>query len=153
MEQIFVLTEGPPPEATCASRATSRSPAGSPRSSGGLRFEAPGLPAFSYAAPIAFDANQKRIPVRVDAVGSRLSLVLDGAALDGARWPVTIDPLLGMADVDDTDDTTNAVDIAYNPRRGEFLVVYDATHQFSLDSAKSACAATTRMVIPWGRPS
>jgi hypothetical protein len=125
VEQIFVLTERPgrgdvriEGDVTFAGRVSAVG--------GGLRFEAPGLPGFSYAAPIAFDADDQPIPVRVETAGSRLSLVLDGAALDDARWPVTIDPLLGIADVDDTDNTTTAVDIAYDPRRGQFLVVYDA---------------------------
>jgi hypothetical protein len=53
-----------------------------------------------------------------------LSLVLEGAALDRAAWPITIDPLLGVTTVDANTQDLEGVDIAYSWRRNEFLVVY-----------------------------
>ncbi len=133
VEQIFVLSERPAGRGDVRIEGDVTFNGRMTAANGGLRFEAAGLPAFSYAAPIAFDADEKRIPVRVDASGSTLALVLDGAALDGARWPVTIDPLLGVTQVDATGNSTSGTDIAYSARRGEFLVVYDAKNALDPD--------------------
>ena len=101
VEQIFVLPERP------AGRGDVRIVgdvgfAGSIRAKdGGLEFDAGnGLPAFTYAKPIAFDARRTPVPVRVEVAGAALSLVIDGVALDRVQWPVTIDPLFGVTVVE-----------------------------------------------------
>ena len=124
VEQIFVLPERP------AGRGDVRIVgdvgfAGSIRAKdGGLEFDAGnGLPAFTYAKPIAFDARRTPVPVRVEVAGAALSLVIDGVALDRVQWPVTIDPLFGVTVVEPLFAGFGA-GVRHNARRGEFLVVY-----------------------------
>ena len=131
VEQIFVLTRRP------AGRGDVRISgevtfAGTGRRRGAAMEFGAGGASLTYGAPTAYDAEQRPVPVRTDLQGERLDLVLDGAALSRATFPVTIDPLFGAATTY-VDPVVNAlghdVDVAYNWDRGEFLVVFDATRE------------------------
>ena len=126
VEQIFVLTA--PPAGDGDIRISGRVAFGgaSRDASRGLEYVGGGeLPPLSYGEPVAFDADKRPLPVRVETADGRLDLVLDGDALATARWPVTIDPLIGVTTVQNTFDQ-RSIDVAYHWRRGEFLVVYDS---------------------------
>jgi hypothetical protein len=67
--------------------------------------------------------------VRVELAGTRLSLVLDGASLDAATYPITIDPhLVAGPTLAYTDSDAQDTDVAYNPKRNEFVVVFSAAN-------------------------
>ncbi len=149
VEQIFVLPERPTGtgDVRIVGDVTF---AGTIRTKGGgLEFDAgDGLPAFTYAKPVAFDARHASVPVRVELTGATLSLVLDSAALDGVQWPVTIDPLYGTTVVKPSFAGTGA-GIVYNARRGEFLVVTAAgTRGRRQGWCGRAAIASTAMLWP-----
>ncbi len=79
-----------------------------------------------------FDANGVTIPAHMDVDAGRTHIVVDGAALTTAAYPVTIDPEVGTDDFrisamdDDADaafDAFNAA-VAYNSTNNEYLVVW-----------------------------
>jgi hypothetical protein len=125
VEQIFVLTERPAGEGDVRIVGEIAFSGRAAENNGGLEFTAIGERApFTYSKPIAFDADRRPLPVHVELERSHLSLVLDEAALASARFPVTVDPLYGLAQVDPSNLGPPTADIAYNPDLGEFLVVY-----------------------------
>lgn len=92
---------------------------------GTLAFDAGrGLPVFTYARPVAFDAAHVPVPVRVDVARRSLTLVVDGAALDRAQWPVTIVPRFGTGLPESAAPPWS--DVSRNYARRELLVVYAA---------------------------
>ena len=52
---------------------------------------------FAFAAPVAWDADDKPIPVQVELFGSRMSYIIDDAALNTAAYPITIDPTVSTS--------------------------------------------------------
>jgi len=79
-----------------------------------------------------FDANGVTIPATMSVEAGRTRIVVDGPALDGAAYPVTIDPEVGTndfrisamdADADANFDGINAA-VAYNSTDNEYLVVW-----------------------------
>jgi len=79
-----------------------------------------------------FDAKGAIIPATMDVHAGRTRIVVDSDALDGAAYPVTIDPEVGTNDFRvsamDTDadanfDGLNAA-VAFNSTENEFLVVW-----------------------------
>jgi hypothetical protein len=125
VEQIFVLSEKPAGDGDVRI-AGDITFAGRARQTGaGVEFDGgDGLPPLTYANPVAFDAAGRSVAVRAVLDGVRLDLVLDDASLADAQYPVTVDPLFGVAVVEEA--FTMWADVAYNARRGEFLVVYGA---------------------------
>ncbi len=125
VEQIFVLTERPDGRGDVRVRGEVTFDGAARQSGGGLEYGTRDGERLAYGAPVAFDATGRRLPVRVETSGPWLDLVLDGAALDEARFPVTIDPLIGAATTYSATQTL-FVDVAFNWDRNEFLVVFGA---------------------------
>lgn len=128
IEQVFVLTERPHGRGDVRVRGSVTFDGDArPATDGGLAYDAgaDATPELTYAAPVAFDAAGRSLPVRAEAADGRLDLVLDGAAIEDARFPVTIDPLLGVATAYNS-ATAIFPDVAYNADRAEFLVVFSA---------------------------
>jgi hypothetical protein len=128
VEQIFVLTRRPDGSGDVRIRGEVTFAGERRRSGAALEFGTDGA-SLTYSAPIAYDAAHRPVPVRTDLDGDRLDLVLDGTALSGATFPVTIDPLFGATTTFANGDSNmlgHGVDVAYNWDRGEFLVVFDA---------------------------
>jgi hypothetical protein len=131
VEQIFVLTERPSGTGDVRIVGDVAFDGRITHADGGLAFAPGGHRApFTYSKPIAFDADRKSLPVHVELHDSELALVLDDEALKTATFPVTIDPLYGIVTSDIGVGGPQMPDIAYNPERCEFLVVYAWFPQF-----------------------
>ncbi len=83
---------------------------------------------------LAYDATGTALPATMEVTATSTRIVLDGAALASARYPVTIDPEIGANDFRISDvggtgdadfDATN-VAVAYNSTDNEYLVVWSA---------------------------
>jgi hypothetical protein len=131
VEQIFVLTERPAGTGDVRIVGDMTFPGRASQADGGLSFDAGAdRPRFTYSKPIAFDADRRPLPVHVELEGAELALVLDDEALATATFPVTVDPLYGIVTSDIGVGGPQMPDIAYNPERCEFLVVYAYFPQF-----------------------
>lgn len=81
-----------------------------------------------------FDANGREIPAHMEVSANHSRIVVNGAALAQAAYPVTVDPEVGVNDfrvtihgVDgDGSLDCNSPDIAYNATDNQYLVVYAA---------------------------
>ncbi|MFO1051646.1 MAG: hypothetical protein U1F36_05495 [Planctomycetota bacterium] len=58
-----------------------------------------GRPIVSYGAAFAVDAAGNRVDVPTSYENGRVRLTVDGAWLESAVWPITVDPLLGRVTV------------------------------------------------------
>jgi PKD repeat protein len=81
----------------------------------------------TYGEALAIDAagSRRRVPVRL--AGDALEIVLDGAWLAGARFPITVDPLLTSMFISVTtsiDNERNA-DVAYSRTSDVYMVVWE----------------------------
>jgi hypothetical protein len=122
VEQLFILTDRPAGRGDLHVRGEIGFAGAAERVAGGMAFvgEAGRL---TYDGIRAFDADGRDLPVRVETAGAGLDLVLDDAALERARFPVTIDPLIaGPLWV--YLGTLRGHDIAYNPNGADYLTVF-----------------------------
>ncbi|HYF64605.1 MAG TPA: hypothetical protein VD886_17405, partial [Herpetosiphonaceae bacterium] len=84
----------------------------------------------------AFDAAGAEIPVSMTATAAGTRIVVDGRAMAGAAYPITIDPQIGPDDVrisamgpaGDASFQGLLPDVAYNPTTNEYLVVWHGDH-------------------------
>jgi hypothetical protein len=125
VEQVFVLERRPAGDGDVRIRGDVSFAGPARQTAAGLEFLARGRAPFTYALPVAFDADRRPVAVRVVLEGSHVDLVLGARSLRGARFPVTIDPLFGAADAKPVwDYDAAASDVAYNSARDEFLAVF-----------------------------
>ncbi len=81
---------------------------------------------------LVFDANHRSIPASMSVTADGTSIVVDGEALAGAAYPVTVDPEIGTNDFristmgpdGDIDYDALRPSIAYNGIANEYLVVW-----------------------------
>lgn len=101
-----------------ALRAVSRAPAHGP-----LRFgEVDGAVRVEYGAAFVFDAAGRRAEIATGLDGDTIRLVVPGAWLAEATWPVTIDPLLAPVVVDGG-STYESVEVARDSTHDEVMIV------------------------------
>ncbi len=89
-----------------------------------------GTPRVEYGAALALDARGDRVAVRTAFASGRISLTVDGAWLDRARFPVVVDPLassLGYANV----GTPDTVDVARDGETDQLFYASDPTPGFA----------------------
>ena len=79
-----------------------------------------------------FDRDGRSLPARMEVTARRTRITVDGAALEGAAYPVTVDPEIGSDDFrisamgPDGDTSYGAFDpaVAYGSQDGLYLVVW-----------------------------
>ncbi len=67
--------------------------------------DADGVDIVRYGEAFAFDAAGRRTSVATRLTGARVDLVVPAAFVDGATWPLTVDPLLSMVALSSTGPT------------------------------------------------
>jgi hypothetical protein len=128
VEQVFVLERSPGPgDVRVAGEIRAFDVAA--RKDGGLSFSDRNGWSVHYSRPFAFDARNRPVDVRVELAGTRLSLILDGASLAGAVYPITIDPhLVAGPTLAFTYTDAQDTDVTFNAARNEFVVVFSASN-------------------------
>lgn len=92
----------------------------------GLVFVADGLGQVTYAEGIVFDSAGKRAPIVPAFEGGAIVLRVSAEFLAGARYPVTIDPLLGNFVVASLNRNQTVPDVARALTEGEdFYVIFE----------------------------
>ncbi|MCP4590710.1 MAG: hypothetical protein GY842_08195, partial [bacterium] len=82
-----------------------------------------------------FDAAGRELPATMQVTANATRIVVDGTALNGAAYPVTVDPEIGSNDVRLSDMgqgnpnyTARYPAVAYNSDDDEYLVVWGGDH-------------------------
>ena len=92
----------------------------------GIRYEAEGIGGVSFGAVTGVDANGATARGSIRVQGDHVEWVLPAAFVDGAAYPMVLDPLVGTAfavsAVGGYDDVTPA--IAFDDTSGRYLVVW-----------------------------
>jgi hypothetical protein len=128
VEQLFVLEQSP--EITGSLRIEGRfqtelRPWLLSLEEGIVFLDAEGNPALAYGRAMARDALGRKHPVQMALAGEALTLTLPAEWLEGAMYPVTVDPLIGdPQEVADGATELKSLDVAYNPQAGEWLAVW-----------------------------
>ncbi|MCY2958938.1 MAG: hypothetical protein NTY35_02145 [Planctomycetota bacterium] len=78
-----------------------------------------------YGAAVAIDAAGRRFPLASTWTGTTIDLRLDRAALQTARFPLGIDPVVSTTTFDSSLADDHAPDTAYEASSNSYLVVYE----------------------------
>lgn len=100
---------------------------------GGTRFEGPDGTAVNYGAVTVIDAAGARLSAAVEAAADSVSIVIDGAWLRAAAYPVLVDPLVNANFVIGNDtsgagtDYNEGAHVAYSQTSNLYMVVWRHT--------------------------
>ena len=92
-----------------------------------LEFKGPdGGTVFTYGGALAIDADGRKQALTYALHGDRLEMELEGAFLANARFPLTIDPLIGTnLSIDVSASNDREPDVAFSSMVQSWLVVYE----------------------------
>jgi hypothetical protein len=128
VEQSFVFAERPAGQGDLVVRGTiaTELPLAA-ISDAGVRYELPALGGVSFGAVTGVDHNGATVRGSIRAGGDWVEWVLPAAFVDGAAYPMVLDPLIGssfsIASTSGTDDVQPSV--AYDASSGRYLVVWN----------------------------
>lgn len=129
LEQTFTFSQPLPGEGDLVVRGRiATTLAAAPNADGGVDFRLAGVGGVSFGGVTGIDARGVRAPGAVRVDGDVLELVLPASLVDGASWPLVLDPLIGVqfeangaqgATYDDSES-----DVAYDATNDNYLVVW-----------------------------
>lgn len=89
----------------------------------GLQWACPGHGGVTCTEAIVRDAAGRSLPLAFDWHGGAMHLVVASDWLDGAAWPIVVDPFVRSVVIDSSTEQLENPRLAVDPRRGEWLVV------------------------------
>lgn len=92
---------------------------------GGIAFRGASGVVLRYGAATAIDGDGRRTPVRIEAAGSRIRLIVGGAWVAQAALPLVIDPVIGaVIPVSTAPEREVDADVAYSIASDHYIVVW-----------------------------
>ncbi|MBL9076765.1 MAG: hypothetical protein JNL08_04630 [Planctomycetes bacterium] len=117
----------------------------------GLRFGSDGIGGATFGGVTGIDANGARIAGTVRLVGDELELALPAAFVDGAAYPLVLDPLLGTAfPVGNQPGLDRLPAVSFDATTQRWLVVWVV--ETSTSSSELRCQLLTAAGTPFGAP-
>ena len=102
----------------------------------------------AYGAAVVLDAANRRIELRAERYAGGLRFAVPAEFLDGAAWPIAVDPLITPITIDTSPIDHYDVDVAFDPTQGRYIVVFTEVFSASDHDVKSWLVDASGAVLP-----
>ncbi len=92
---------------------------------GAITFEEPGLGTVTYGAVLGIDAAGREAAGELRLDGTELELVLPASLVDGAAYPLLLDPLVGTTETLSSTGAVSSPAVAYDLSNDVYFVAWD----------------------------